>query len=138
MTVRHFVRTPGVDFRPDSTGGLVLQGADLSGRAALDTPPGALWRDGAELLRRARAVLPRLDAELVDASVCVRPLPVDGHPIVGWHPDRPDLYVISTHSGITLAPLLARLTATEIRTRGTAAPELEPYRPERFARASSN
>jgi glycine/D-amino acid oxidase-like deaminating enzyme len=133
VTVRHFIRTPGVDMRPDSTGGLALQGADLSGRATLDTPPDALWRDGAELVRRARAVLPRLDAELADASVCVRPLPADGHPIVGWHPDRPDLYVLSTHSGITLAALLARLAAGEIRTRASSAPELSPYRPERFA-----
>jgi glycine/D-amino acid oxidase-like deaminating enzyme len=137
VTVGRFISTPSVGIRPDSTGGLALQGADLSERTTLDTPPDTLRRDGAELVRRARAVLPRLDAELADASVCVRPLPVDGHPIVGWHPDRPDLYVISTHSGITLAPLLARLAATEIRTRGSAAPELSPYRPERFARAAS-
>ncbi|MFL6073712.1 MAG: NAD(P)/FAD-dependent oxidoreductase [Mycobacteriales bacterium] len=138
VTVRHFIRTPGVDLRPDSTGGLALQGADLSERATLDMPPEARQRAGAELLRRARAVLPRLDAELAEAAVCVRPLPADGHPIVGWHPDLPSLYVISTHSGITLAPLLARLATAEIRTRGTAAPELSPYRPERFARASTS
>jgi glycine/D-amino acid oxidase-like deaminating enzyme len=63
--------------------------------------------------------------------LCVRPLPVDGHPIVGWLPEVSNAYVIVTHSGMTLAPVLARLAGAEIVGGGSGA-DLEPYRPTRF------
>jgi glycine/D-amino acid oxidase-like deaminating enzyme len=44
------------------------------------------------------------------------------------------MYVAVTHSGVTLAAHLAGLIATELVT-GTAAAELAPYRPSRFAAA---
>ena len=59
----------------------------------------------------------------------VRPMPPDGHPIVG--PLLPGLYAADTHSGITRGPLLGRLVAAEILT-GTPDPRLAPYRPDRF------
>jgi glycine/D-amino acid oxidase-like deaminating enzyme len=40
-------------------------------------------------------------------------------------------YVVCTHSGVTLAAVLARLVASEIRS-GEADPLLEAYRPGRF------
>jgi glycine/D-amino acid oxidase-like deaminating enzyme len=52
-------------------------------------------------------------------------------PIVGRLPDRPWLYHVVTHSGVTLAPLLGRLVAHEI-LRDDEAALLDPYRPARF------
>jgi hypothetical protein len=42
------------------------------------------------------------------------------------------VYVAVTHSGVTLAAHLAGLIAAEL-VSGTAAAELAPYRPARFA-----
>jgi hypothetical protein len=69
----------------------------------------------------------------------------DGHPVVGGSASCRGLYVATMHSGMTLAPEVARLVAAELRhwdvTRGLAvgsAPELleaqtklRPYRLER-------
>ena len=49
--------------------------------------------------------------------------------IVGWT-RAAGLYVVVTHSGITLAPALGRLTAVEVG--GGRAPELAPFRPDGF------
>jgi glycine/D-amino acid oxidase-like deaminating enzyme len=43
-------------------------------------------------------------------------------------------WVLATHSGVTLGPLLGRVIAAEI-TRGAPSPTLAPFRPERFAAA---
>jgi glycine/D-amino acid oxidase-like deaminating enzyme len=45
---------------------------------------------------------------------------------VGWLPGLPNIYVAVTHSGITLAPELARLIAADIL--GDGSEELGPYR----------
>jgi glycine/D-amino acid oxidase-like deaminating enzyme len=65
--------------------------------------------------------------------VGVRSIPADGLPVVGRVPGTGGLYAVATHSGFTLAILLGRLVADEIVT-GRIAPELAPFRPERFAR----
>jgi glycine/D-amino acid oxidase-like deaminating enzyme len=67
------------------------------------------------------------------ASVGLRPLPVDGLTIAGWVPVVAGLYVIVTHSGVTLAPILAELAAREVE--GALDPALAPFRPERFTAA---
>ena len=61
-----------------------------------------------------------------------RPIPTDEMPVVGVLPNAPDVHVAVTHSGVTLAPILGRLTRDEV-LRGSRADILEPYRPERFS-----
>ena len=63
-----------------------------------------------------------------------RPYPLDNRPICGPVPGAKGLYVIVTHSGITLAPILGRYAAQEIMS-GHAAPMLQPYRPDRYIAA---
>jgi glycine/D-amino acid oxidase-like deaminating enzyme len=58
-------------------------------------------------------------------------MPRDGRTIAGPLPGVPDCYVIATHSGITLAPLLGELIADEI-VAGEVSTMLEPFRPDRF------
>ena len=60
-----------------------------------------------------------------------RPLPRDGHPVVGVAPRCPDVYVAVTHSGVTLGPLLGRLASIEILD-GVRTNLLQPFRPDRF------
>lgn len=99
----------------------------------LHTPDLERERWAEELLHRARRYLPDLArARALEHRVCVRPMPVDGHSIVGWLPGTGRVYVAVTHSGATLAAHLAELITTEL-TGGPPHPDLAPYRPDRFA-----
>jgi glycine/D-amino acid oxidase-like deaminating enzyme len=95
------------------------------------TPAAELDRLGAELVRRAGQVVMDFGAGQPEHRICVRPLPVDGYPVVGRLPALANAYLAVTHSGMTLAPLLARLIADEI-INDACRPELSSYRPARF------
>jgi glycine/D-amino acid oxidase-like deaminating enzyme len=84
---------------------------------------------------RLRAValrfVPELPAfEFEDVRVCWRPMPVDGYPVLGASPARPDVYLAVMHSGVTLAPVAGELAAQEI-LGGPRAEELTGFRPDR-------
>jgi len=92
-------------------------------------------RHGARLIGAAARFLPDLGVARADRLLLGwRPLPRDGHPVVGAVPRAPDLYVIVTHSGVTMGPLLGRLAAVEMLD-GVRTDLLEPFRPERFEQA---
>ena len=61
-----------------------------------------------------------------------RPVPTDEFPIMGALPGLPDIHVAVTHSGVTLAPIVGRLTTEEV-LNSSRADLFAPYRPERFA-----
>ena len=64
-------------------------------------------------------------------TVRTRPMPADGRPAIG--PIGPEgLYLVSTHSGMTLAPVIAEMVAKEVGS-GASDPRLAPYRPGRNA-----
>jgi glycine/D-amino acid oxidase-like deaminating enzyme len=85
------------------------------------------------LLQQARRSFPALVATAVDHfTVEWRPMPRDGMPIVGRLPGCPSLYVATAHSGVTIAPALARFVTQEI-VDGTEAERLKPFRPARFS-----
>ena len=50
----------------------------------------------------------------------------------GFSAAAPQIYIVVMHSGVTLAPVVGRLAATEILD-GVSVELLEPYRLERFA-----
>ncbi|MGP3977366.1 NAD(P)/FAD-dependent oxidoreductase [Streptomyces sp. 8N114] len=125
--LRAIVATPGVDLRP-APGNRVCAiswpvDALLTPTAETPVPPEA------DLLSRCAALLPAFRA-LSGTRIGVRPVPEDGLPLVGPHPQAPGLYTLTTHSGVTLAPLLATLAAQELTT-STPVPDLAPYRPDR-------
>ena len=125
------VHAPRVYLRPHPGGLVHLEAPDAT--VDLHTPGADLRRWAEELLRRARRVVRGLHhAGVTSYQVCVRPMPADGHPIVGWLPGTTSLYVAVTHSGVTLAAHLAHLITTELLS-GRPAAELAPYRPGRFA-----
>ena len=124
------IHGPEICLRPDGDGLMHLEAPD----AAVDmhTPQAEMRRWATVLLNRAQRVVGGLeDADVLDYRVCVRPLPVDGHPVVGWLPGVEGLYVAVTHSGVTLGLRLAELICTELVSDAPAA-ELAPYRPDRF------
>jgi glycine/D-amino acid oxidase-like deaminating enzyme len=108
--VRTLVSCPEVEVR-QTTDGLLLAAEAHTGEVDHD-----------DLQRSARATLQRLkqtftgarDVRLIEARIGVRPMPVDGLPIIGPLPDRPGGFVAVMHSAVTLAPVAGRLVAAEV------------------------
>ncbi|MDL4814353.1 NAD(P)/FAD-dependent oxidoreductase [Actinomadura opuntiae] len=121
------VHAPELSARQAENGGLVLEADDIDAGVDESVPEERVRAAGDELLARGRTILPGLTARVAGVRRCVRPLPVDGYPLVGPH--RPGLYTAVTHSGITLGPHLAELIDQEIH--GRPAEALAPYRPDR-------
>lgn len=127
----HVVYAPQVHFRPDGDGRYVLQDDDGDRSVAADSPevPAQLPMCGI-LLERARRLAPALGSVRIEsARVGTRPMPFDGLPIVG--PATSGVYVVVTHSGMTLGPLLGELVAGELLD-GQPDPRLAPYRAARY------
>jgi glycine/D-amino acid oxidase-like deaminating enzyme len=123
------VHAPGIHLRPDAAGGLVLGAEDVDTLAANSGSPASL---SALLLERAGRVCPGArQVRIVDSRLGVRPMPGDRHTIAGRIPGFTNAWLIATHSGITLGPLLGRLMADEI-LRDKPSSMLAPFRPERF------
>lgn len=113
---------------------------DPDGRiiTGLDYRPGANATDtsiayGERLLAAAAEIVPGVRGARLDfMTLGYVPIPADFRPIVGFSAQAPNLYVIVTMSGITMAPLFGRLAASEIVER-TPTALLGNYRPDRFA-----
>ena len=100
---------------------------------AIDFPDEALraWH-GTRVLDKIKAFLPGArDATLSHVTLGFRPMPTDGLPIVGAVPGATDLYVVVTHSGVTLAPILGEYVRREVLGEQRV-DMLAPYRPGRF------
>ena len=127
------VFAPRVNVRPDAGGRLVVQALELDDDAFGALTGGVPAGVGEELERRLEETVALRGPAAVDAvRVGVRALPRDGLPIVGWADGLDDVYVVVTHSGVTLCLVLGRLVAAEI-AGGRSEPLLEPFRPARFA-----
>jgi len=85
------------------------------------------------LLSQAARFFPVLAGAGVDKWwLAYRAMPSDRLPIVGRLPWLEGLYLAVSHSGVTLAPVLGRLIASEVATE-SADGILAPFRPARFA-----
>jgi glycine/D-amino acid oxidase-like deaminating enzyme len=124
------IHAPELDLRPAGEHRLLLEAGDIDDQVDMTRGDDHLDEWAQELLARARMLVPAAaSATIEEASPCVRPLPLDGYPLVGPICDRRGLYMAVTHSGITLAPTLARHVALELL--GTESPILRPYRLDR-------
>lgn len=86
---------------------------------------------GERMLGVVRRFLPAAAAARVEAAyIGWRPLPVDGHPVLGASPTRRDVYLAIMHSGVSLAPVVGQLVAHEL-VEEDALERLAPYRPSR-------
>jgi glycine/D-amino acid oxidase-like deaminating enzyme len=124
------IHAPGVHFRPDGGGRIVL--AEDVHDLVVDRAPRDGWTPERSVEVAAR-YLPALAGAAVEATrIGPRPMPRDRHPIVGPVPGRPGLYVVVSHSGVTLGPLWGRVAAAEI-LGGEPDPRLASFRATRFA-----
>ena len=80
------------------------------------------------LAREYLTGLPEVSAE--EVIIGWRPLPLDGHPVIGPSPADPNAYVAVMHSGVSLAAIVGELVAEEIVT-GERSPVLTPFRADR-------
>ena len=130
--LRRVVFADGLMMRPDGAGRLLLHGDEQDAEVRADTsvmPPPAI---AGGLVELARARLRGAELARVESAVIgVRSLPEDRLPIVG--PVRDGLYVVATHSGMTVAPALGELVAGEILDERQS-DALERFRPARFER----
>lgn len=79
----------------------------------------------------AERFVPQMERAEADAVyIGWRPLPLDGHPVLGFSPTRRDVYLAVMHSGVSLAPIVGQLAAQEI-VSGMQIERLADYRPSR-------
>jgi glycine/D-amino acid oxidase-like deaminating enzyme len=111
-----------------------VDGSVLVGEGSQETPATDPGRHHAQLLlAQAARFFPALAGVPVERWwLAWRAMPADRLPIIGPLPWLEGLYLVVSHSGVTLAPVLGRLVAAEVAEQ-TADGLLAPFRPSRFA-----
>jgi glycine/D-amino acid oxidase-like deaminating enzyme len=127
VRLSRMLTTSRLNLRPDGGGRLMLHALDLDGAVdpALPVSPGLVE---AAVERLGEVLVAAEDVAVERVRVGQRAIPADGRTVAGFTSARH--YVVATHSGVTLAPLLADLVAGEVT--GTESPLLTPFRPDRF------
>ena len=129
---RGLVHTPSVNLRPDGGSRLLMASFEIDRKLHQSTTPEMLQQFANQIFTRARTILPALEGASVESfKVGVRSIPKDAFPVVGPIKGLEGFYVIATHSGVTLGPVLGRIAAKEILTSETD-DRLEPFRPDRL------
>ena len=92
----------------------------------------------ANIARRAIEVFPDLaNAQLVRSWGALRVMSPDGLPIYQQSPRHPGAFLVTCHSGVTLAAIPARLIPLWLEGRSDA-PDLESFSEDRFATAPTS
>lgn len=142
MILQHIIAAPGIHLHQRSDGRVVIGEQDgapqndahatrLAGRPN-DFPANTIANEHAQrMLTVAKQFVPQMaNATIANVHIGWRPLPLDGHPVLGASPACPDVYIAIMHSGVTLAPVAGMLAASEITSESIDA-GLVPYRPSR-------
>jgi len=125
------INAEDIHFRQAADGHIVM-GEIFSGGTLGATSGQTPEQFAQTLLERLKRRLPDVKGLAIErVHLGVRPVPADGYPVAGIPAAMPGVYIVTTHSGITLAPLLGRLVSTEV-VSGQRSPLLEPYHPDRF------
>jgi glycine/D-amino acid oxidase-like deaminating enzyme len=140
--IERVIAAPGVHLHQLEDGRIVIgeqegppqteaHNSRLEGRPT-EFPSAELARQhGYRLIQSAAAIVPQLTGAYLDwAEIGWRPLPIDGHPVIGRSTENPNVYMAIMHSGVTLAPLVGQLSTLEI-VNNRELPELNNYRPDR-------
>lgn len=135
LDLRCVIHSPGLNLRPAAGGRTVLQALDLNADVDPADPPSVDGDIASTLARRFSALLTGPSrAPKIDLRVGFRSLPADGHTVAGYASAQSRVYCLVSHSGVTLAPILGRLAATEIAT-DQEQDLLRAFRPTRFTGA---
>ena len=119
-----------VNFRQFKDGTVMVQGGSTDHPEGGDR--GRTDDEIAQIMRDATLFLPALEGvKIKTVQRGRRPIPQDGHPILGFVDAVSNLYLATTHSGVTLAPIIGEMAAMEILDE-TEVELFKPYRPARF------
>lgn len=133
IDLRCVIHSPSLNLRPAAGGGAIVQALDLNPGTDPADPPTATGPIAATITQRLTALLPEHSCTPdIDLRVGFRSLPADGYTIAGYASPHSRVYCLVSHSGITLAPALGRLAATEIVTDQDE-DLLNTFRPTRFS-----
>ena len=140
--LQHIIAAPGIHLHQRSDGRVVIgeqdgapqndaHAARLAGRPN-QFPVDSIAQEHAQrMLVVAKQFVPKMaTAQVAHVHIGWRPLPLDGHPVLGASPIRPDVYIAIMHSGVTLAPIAGKLAAFELISESADA-RLAPFRPDR-------
>lgn len=82
------------------------------------------------MIKAALSVVPKLaNAQLQDMIIGWRPLPFDGHPVLGFSDNSQSRYIAVMHSGVTLAPIVGKYVTQELKNNVQIS--FDDYRPHR-------
>ena len=130
------IHAPACHLHPYDGGAAMLHIEKYDHSVTRDTVPDVSLEGCGVMLAAATGLFPVLAGRSVaEARIGERPIPKDGLPAVG-KAGADGHYVVVTHSGVTLGPILGRIVASEILT-GTPDPRLEPFRPDRFQKVAA-
>ena len=137
--IQHVVYPPdsgGLHMRPAGDGKLLLGADDTDGMIVNVQSKEILAKATNILLQRAQRFIPKFEgvalAERCRSKIGIRVVPVDNRSIAGPMLSAQGLYINLTHSGITLAPVLAKLIADSIELSDIP-DQLRPFNIDRFS-----
>jgi glycine/D-amino acid oxidase-like deaminating enzyme len=123
-------RQPLVNFRQFANGTVMIQGGAANNQQEGDR--GHTDVEVEQIVADAGEILPALKGvKIKEVRRGRRPIPRDGESIVGFSPTVSNLYLATTHSGVTLTPIIGESAALEI-AEGARIDLLQPFRLERF------
>lgn len=131
-SMRHGLRTPEINCRPDGGGRILLRANDVDKTVRADSDPLPAHPAAQELLSRMERLMPALAGLHVEAvRIATRPIPKDGFSAIGAHPALDNYYITVTHSGVTMGAFLGEAVTTEILHKKKVS-EFTEFRPDRF------
>jgi glycine/D-amino acid oxidase-like deaminating enzyme len=128
--VRTIISSPEMEVR-QSRDGTLLAAEDYLGNSLENQPTAVALRAAKAIQNELHGVI-SIDPEF--ACVGLRPIPIDGTPIIGYLPKVGGVYVCAMHPGVTLAAIVGRLASEEI-INDKVCSALSPCRPDRFFQA---
>lgn len=135
IRLRGNVHTPLLSLQPDGAGRIMMRGEKWDRLIEETTPEQPVPQACDLVLYETLKYLPGMAGARIEAArIGVRPCPADKHPAIGPVPGVDGLFLACMHSGVTMAPLVGRMLATEI-VRGTVDERLEHFRPARLIEA---
>jgi glycine/D-amino acid oxidase-like deaminating enzyme len=121
------VLSPALHVRQTAAGSLIA-GSDFGGTDPADDPAAT----ASQMLEQLRGFVSCKDQiELDHFTIGFRPTPGDGLPVIGRLPAFDGAYIAVMHSGVTLAPAVGEIVASEI-LHARRDPRWMRYRPERL------
>lgn len=136
-TLRTLVHTNAANIRPEGGGRVLMASYQIDNELREDHSPEQVAAYARQVHERATTVLPALAYSTIDAyRLATRAIPGDGYPVVGTIDGLDGFYVASTHSGVTMGPLLGRIVASEVLS-GAADERLATFRPGRLLATSA-